>query len=145
MDIHNLGEAVTSSPTSIIAFSLAALAILALFGIKPFLKRTKIKDVGWDLPAVMLVLVASMTAGFGFSHNMGLEVKATEKAFTEQLKNDYGFTTDSDFEEVRRSARHERIVVFTDEKGDFEVRPHLDGSILTFFRVDNGAQLNPKS
>lgn len=144
MNIDNLSDAIISTTFSNIAFSIALLAIVAMFVIKPIFKKKKIEESA-QLPIVMLVLVAGMALALGSAYNSGQERREESKAFTEQLKNDYGFTTDSSFEEVNSAARHDRIVVFKNDKGDFEVRPHLDGSTMTFFRVDNGTQINPKS
>jgi hypothetical protein len=143
MNIDNLSGAIISTTFSNIAFSIALLAIVATFAIKPILKKKKI-EMSAQLPVVMLVLVAGFGLAFGSAYNSGQETRAESKAFTDQLKNDYGITTDSSFQEVNSAAHHDRIVVFKNDKGDFEVRPHLDGSTLTFFRVDNGSQINPK-
>jgi predicted aspartyl protease len=143
MNIDNLSGAVISTTFSNIAFSIALLAIVATFVIKPILKKKKI-EMSAQLPIVMLVMVAAFGLALGSAYNSGQETRAESKAFTDQLKNDYEVTTDSSFQEVNSAARHDRIVVFKNDKGDFEVRPHLDGSTLTFFRVDNGTQVNPK-
>lgn len=144
MNIDNLSGAVTSTTFSNIAFSIALLAVVAMFVIKPIFKKKKIEE-SVQLPIVMLLLVAGMALALGSAYNSGQETRAESKAFTDQLKNNYGVTTDSSFQEVNSAARRDRIVVFKNDKGDFEVRPHLDGSTMTFFRVDNGTQINPKS
>lgn len=144
MNINHIGGAVISTPVSIISFTIAFLALVSIFFIKPLLKKKKI-DMAGDLPAAMLVIIAIMGVYAGSTYDTSKELKADEKAFAEQLKNDYGFSTNASLSEVTRSANYERIVVFKDDKGEFEVRPHLDGQILTFFRNDNGTQLLPKS
>lgn len=144
MNIDNLSGSIISTPVSNIAFSIALLAIVATFFIKPILKKKKI-EMSAQLPVVMLVMVAAFGVALGSAYNSDQERREESKAFTEQLKNDYGVITDSSFEEVNSAARHDRIIVFKNDKGDFEVRPHLDGSTMTFFRVDNGIQINPKS
>jgi predicted aspartyl protease len=144
MNIDNLSGAVTSTLLSNISFSVALLAVVAMFVIKPILKKKKI-DMSAELPVVVLVMVAAMGLGLGISYNSGQETRAESKAFTEQLKDDYGVSSDSSFQEVNRAARYDRIVVFTDAQGSFEIRPHLDGSTMTFFRVDNGTQVSPNS
>lgn len=140
MNVDHIGGAVTSTPVSIICFIVAFLTFAAIFGVKPFLKKQKV-DMSGNLQIVMLVFIVIVAALSGVQHNLRLEDKVDEKAFAEQLKNDYGVTTVAGFSEVLRSATYEQVVVFTDEKGDFEVRPHLDGTRLTFFRNDNNAQV----
>lgn len=145
MDISTLGPATPVATESIISWAVAVIAVAAAFAIKPILRKRKASLVGSGLLVVMAVIVAMMGAVLGFTHEGGVQARADNATFHEKLKADYGVETDSDLSEVERSARYERIIVLTGASGSFEVRPHVDGTTLTFFRVDNGSQVAPRS
>lgn len=145
MNLDHIGGAVGLTPVSTISFAVAVLCTLAIFLIKPILKMRKIEisDTSNDLMLICCALFIGAVAGVssGVAYTQQRELVADSAAFTEQLKNDYGVSTQSPLNEVKHSATYERVIVMTDSKGDFEVRPRLDGYTLTFFRVDNGEQV----
>lgn len=138
MDINSIGITPPVTAVSIIALAIALLAVAAAFTIRPFLRRIKASMVGSELLVICAILVAAMGIMFGVGHSLQLERQADQEAFTTELKSVYGVTTGASFSDVQTAANWERTIVLSDSVSDFEARPRLDGSRLTFFRVDNG-------
>jgi hypothetical protein len=145
MDLSNIGIAPPVTAVSIIAWAIAVLAIGAAFAIKPVLKWRKASLVGSGLLVICALLVVAMGITFGVGHSLQLERQADNEAFHEKLEADYGITTGSSLSEVERAADWHRTIVLTDSTGTFEARAHTEGSMLTFFRVDNGRPVVPRS
>lgn len=143
MDIYHLGGVTTTSLDSIIAYILGGLTLLSIAGIKPLIKKKKI-DMEWNMAALILIFTAIMLTGFGVAHDSNAKTAADNKIFVEKLKHDYGVTTATNLQNIEKAARYNRVIVFNSSEESYKVSPHLDDGKLTFFRVDNGAEIKPK-
>lgn len=142
MNIGHISGGAFWNPLVITFFGIALLSFIGLVLLLPILDKRKSKSDGVAL-GFSLGLITIVTVIAGLFSGFGVNMKAADSNFAEQLKTNYGLTTQSNFNDVRNSATFSTIVVFADKDRKFEVRPHLDGDTLTFFRVDNGAELKP--
>jgi hypothetical protein len=145
MDLSNIGVTPPVTAVSIIAWAIAALAIGAAFAIKPILRWRNASMVGSGLLVICALLVTAMGITFGVGHSLQLERQADNADFHEKLEAVYGITTGSSLSDIERAAGWRQTIVLTDSTGTFEARTHTDGSMLTFFRVDNGQPVLPRS
>lgn len=140
MDLNSLNTDVPIPALSIVFWVIAAGAFIALilplvFGSKRFYLP--------GTPAIMaVVVIATMFAGL-FTLG-GAQVEAQDADFRARLSSDYGLLTESSAYGVRNAAREGRTVVMSDETNSFDVRPHLDGDRLTFYKVDRGELITPR-
>lgn len=144
MNIAHMSGGAFWSPFVITCFGIALLTFVGVVLSAPVLDKRKSKIDGGSV-ALGLGLITIVAIITGLFSAFGVNAKASDANFAEKLKSDYGLTTQASFNEVRNSATFSAIVVFADQDSKFEVRPHLDGDTMTFFRVDNGKELKPKS
>lgn len=144
MNIGHMSGGAFWSPTVIICFGVALLALVGLVLLLPILDKRKSKNDGVSIGLFLGgITIAAVCTGLFTA--LGVNMQAADANFAEKLMTDYGVTTQASFNDVRNSANFSAIVVFADKDSKFEVRPHLSDDTITFFRVDNGSELKPKS
>lgn len=145
MDISHISGGAFWSPTVVIFLSIALVAFVVFVLLIPILNKFDSKADGAVLGVCLggvtfLALVAGLISG------MGVNIHSANTNFAEKLNSEYGLTTEASYSNVQTAANFSTIVVFSDGKSKFEVRPHIEGDkTMTFFRVDNGAEIKPKS
>lgn len=144
MNIAHMSGGAFWSPAVITCFSVALLALVGLVLLLLVLDKRKSKNNGIVVSSwLAIITIAAVCTGLFTA--IGVNMQAADANFAEKLKSDYGVTTQASFNDVRNSATFSAIVVFEDKDSKFEVRPHLTDDTMTFFRVDNGTELKPKS
>lgn len=144
MDYNSLNTDVPLPALSIVFWGVAAGAFIALIvSLVLESKRSHLSDIPAGFRPIMAV-VAIATIFCGLFNLGGAQVKAQNADFHSRLASEYGLLTESTAYDVRNAASEGRTVVMTDETGAIDVRPRLDGDILTFYKVDKGAPINPR-
>lgn len=145
MDISHISGGAFWSPTVIIFFSIALVAFVVFVLLVPILNKFEPKVDGTVL-GVCLGGIAILALIVGLFSGMGVNIHSANTNFAEKLNSEYGLTTESSYSNIQTAANFSTIVVFSDGESKFEVRPHIEGDkTMTFFRVDNGAEIKPKS
>lgn len=141
MNLAQISDRPVISPVSLISFILVGLLVVAIFAIA-IRNKSNIKKID----RAIAVLYMGVGIAFGIGTTFGVQNWiADEKSFSDHLAKDYGVSTEVSLDSMKNAGVSNRIVIFSDEKGKFEVRPYLYDNTLTFFRVDNGSELKPKN
>lgn len=104
-------------------------------------KRRGLHSVLMTFSFIMALVMFPLTIVSTFASNE--EVR--DKAFHEKLLSDYGLQTESNVSDVMAAAKEGRIVVMSDDTGELDVSPRLEGDILTFTKLAKGEPINPRT
>jgi hypothetical protein len=115
-------------------------------------------SVWWWVAAVVVLIVVSVATG-GFNPAMGVlngmcfgalvampgfyfmieaTNDATNTAFHAELQKSYGLDTDATYQQTRQAAKDSRTVLLKQGNDILEVRPVVNGDVLTFLIASDG-------
>ena len=121
----------TVIPTSSVLFWVGAVVLFILIAI-----ATGRDNPLWGVLFAVTVGVFVAIPGFYFMDEATNE--AANASFHAELQKTYDLETDATYEQIQRAARDSKTVLLKDDNDVLEVRPIVNGDVLTFLLASDG-------
>lgn len=130
----NIDQLATAADVPSMSFLLWGAAAVILCAGALICMSSSASTIGFGLLAIAAGIALSMG---GANVLNDARYAATESSFHAELEKSYGMKTDATLGEVKSAARKSGSVLFTAGSDVIEVRPFLNGQVLTFLTAED--------
>ena len=139
MNIAELSST-AATPGTAIAFWIIA-AIIVIGGVVNYMIHRRDEVDGAIL--ISCVITAGALCFIGWDQVGTASREAQDKSFHQELKDRYGWTTNRTLADVKANATRTGIVSFSNGSELVDVRPALDGDVLSFYSAGDNKLVKP--